>query len=698
MHLRKMLPVVGAPVHGNRSSMTCKMRCGDACFHEVPNTSGNEYFADVVAKVVSRRGFLKAGAVVGAVAVGGSVIAERVAPSAFAAEPALDFEAIAPQTTDSVFVPEGWETEVVMRWGDKLFTDASEFDIMNQTAAAQATQFGYNCDFLGFFDLDDNTELMMVNHEYTDEYIMFPDYVAGAPTEEQVNIGLAAHGLSVVAVAKEAGTGRLTPILDHELNRRFTAQSEFELTGPAAGHELLQTSDDPTGTRVLGTLNNCAGGLTPWGTWLTAEENFNQYFANADQVTDEETVTRLNRYGLRGGATERGWELFHTRFDIAQEPNEPNRFGWVVEVDPFDPDSTPKKRTALGRFKHEAGTAAIAADGRAVVYSGDDERFDYIYKFVSDAVADLDGGASANADLLDNGTLYVARFSGDSGTISDGEMPSDGAFDGTGEWIPLVHGDESFVDGFTAAEVLLFTRLAADTVGATKMDRPEDVETNPVNGRVYIALTNNTNRTAEQVDEANPRSANKHGHVIELTEAGGDAGALTFGWNILLLAGDPEDPGTYFGGFDKSQVSPISCPDNVTFDANGNLWISTDGNKLGAHDGLYEVIVDGDNRGRVRQFLSVPIGAECCGPWVTDQRVNVAIQHPGETDEATFDVQASHWPDGGDSAPRPSIVTVWPTATAPTASPTASASPSASASATAGPGNVGRPGLPSTGR
>ncbi|TRY17513.1 PhoX family phosphatase [Tessaracoccus rhinocerotis] len=689
--------------------MTCRMRCGDACFHEVPNTTGNEYFADVVATVVSRRGFLKAGAVVGAVAVAGSVITAGSTPSAFAAEPVLDFEAIAPQATDSVFIPEGWEQDIVMRWGDKLFSTAPDFDVMAQTAAAQAQQFGYNCDFLGFFELDAETELMMVNHEYTDEYIMFPDYVAGAPTEEQVNIGLAAHGLSVVAVSKEAGSGRLTPVLDHELNRRFTATSKFELTGHAAGHELLRTTEDPSGTVVRGTLNNCAGGLTPWGTWLTAEENFNQYFANAEQVTDEPAATRLARYGLRGGQTERGWELFHDRFDLTLEPNEANRFGWIVEVDPFDPDSTPKKRTALGRFKHEAGTVAIAADGRAVVYSGDDERFDYVYKFVSDDVADLDGGAAANADLLDRGTLYVARFDGNSGTIADGgQLPAYGAFDGTGEWIPLVHNDESFVDGFTAAEVLLFTRLAADTVGATKMDRPEDVETNPVNGRVYLALTNNTNRTVEQVDEANPRSSNKHGHVIELVPGGEDHASTTFGWNVLLLAGDPADPSTYFAGYDKSQVSPISCPDNVAFDSNGNLWISTDGNKLGAHDGLYEVIVDGENRGRVRQFLSVPNDAECCGPWVGDDRVNIAVQHPGEGDEASFDAQTSHWPDGGDSVPRPSIVSIWPTVTpspSPSPSPSATQSPTQAPSVSPSPsstpgdddGGTARPGLPSTG-
>ncbi len=665
MSIRDLLPFL-APVHGNRSSLTCKMKCGDACFHEVPNTSANEYFGDVVAASVSRRGLLKAGAVVGLAGAFGAVITSQQGTPALAApRQAFDFEAIAPQTTDSVFIPEGWEQDIVMRWGDKLFSSAPDFDPARQTRAAQEQQFGYNCDFLGFFPLDRGTELMMVNHEYTDEYIMFPDFVEGASTKEQTDVALAAHGLSIVAVAKEHRSGRLTPIVDHRLNRRLTAFSEFELTGPAAGHDLLRTSEDPTGTKVIGTLNNCAGGLTPWGTWLTAEENFNQYFANANSVTDPVERARLARYGLPGGATERRWEEHYDRFDLAKEPNEVNRFGWVVEVDPFDPTSSPKKRTMLGRFKHEAGTAVISADGRAVVYSGDDERFDYLYKFVSEGKVDVDGGAAGNADLLDRGTLYVARFTGDSPAAEidgTGKLPSDGAFDGSGEWIPLVTNDVSHVPGFTAAEVLVYTRQAADQVGATKMDRPEDVETNPVNKRVYMALTNNTQRgTAGRagVDEANPITANKHGHVIEMVEAGDDPAATTFAWNILLVCGDPNDPSTYFAGFDKSQVSPISCPDNVAFDSVGNLWVSTDGNKLGAHDGLYEVIVDGEQRGRVRQFLSVPKGAECCGPVITDERVNIAVQHPGETDDSTFVNPSSNWPDGGNSIPRPSVVSVW---------------------------------------
>ena len=665
MGIRTLLPFLAAPVHGNRSSLTCKMKCNDACFHEVPNKSDNEYFGDIVETAISRRGLLGATAVIGAATAFGTVYTDGAGQKSFAAPKAgFEFEPIAPSSTDSVVIPEGFEQDIVMRWGDKLFSSAPDFDPLNQTPEAQEQQFGYNCDFLGFFPIDDEHELMMVNHEYTDEYIMFPDFDPASTDANKVDVALAAHGLSVVAVKKEQGTGRLTPVVDHKLNKRHTGYSPFELTGPIAGTNWVKTSEDTEGRMVKGTLNNCAGGLTPWGTWLSGEENFNQYFANSAQAPTEEEVAAHKRYGIPEEGTERLWETVHSRFDIAQEPNEINRFGWVVEINPWDPKATPKKRTAIGRYKHEAGTAVIAKDGKAVVYSGDDERFDYLYKFVSDRKVVSNGNlaarAKANDGILDEGILYVAKFTAEGDALGNNLK---------GEWIPLVHstkkGAESFVDGMTGEQVLVYTRLAGDKVGATKMDRPEDVETSPVSGKVYMALTNNTNRAVDDkpgTDAANPRSTNKHGHIIEFMEADGNASALEFSWTILLLCGDPADESTYFAGFDKSKVSPISCPDNVTFDSAGNLWISTDGNKLGAHDGLYEVVVEGDDRGRVHQFLSVPTGAECCGPWVTDERVNVAIQHPGETDEASFANQTSHWPDGGNSIPRPSIVSAWPVA------------------------------------
>ncbi|WP_232549371.1 PhoX family protein [Propioniciclava soli] len=661
-----------APIHGNRSSLTCRFKCGDACFHAVPNTSDNAYFGDIAEAALSRRGVMKAGLVAaGGAAFAGSSLASFVtAPEAAALTTrgrlrGLGWTPIAPATTDAVETPDGFDQDIVIRWGDPLFAGAPAFDPHAQTGPKQETQFGYNNDYLGFLPLSKNVELMCVNHEYTDEVLMFAGYDAANPTREQVEVAWAAHGLSVVAVKGNQGNGKLKPIVGHGHNRRFTATSEFAVSGPARGSQLLQTSADPSGSVVRGTLNNCSGGLTPWGTWLTAEENFNQYFANGAAVTDPLGSRAIRRYGIPTGETERKWERFDDRFDLAEEPNEVNRFGWIVEIDPYDPTSTPVKRTLLGRFKHEAGTAVIDRRGRAVVYSGDDERFDYLYKFVSRKKVNRSGGFRGNADLLDSGTLYVARFTGDSPAAEidgTGSLPSDRQFDGVGQWIPLCTESESFVPGMSVEEVLVYTRLAADTVGPTKMDRPEDVETNPVNHKIYMALTNNTQRgTAGKagVDEANPRNANKHGHVIEMTETGNDPAATTFAWNILLVCGDPADPATYFGGFDKAQVSPISCPDNVTFDEHGNLWISTDGNQLGAHDGLYAVPLTGRYRGQVRQFCSVPTGAETCGPWVTERRVNICVQHPGETNDSTFENPASHWPDGGGSLPRPAVVTMW---------------------------------------
>jgi len=376
---------------------------------------------------------------------------------------------------------------------------------------------------------------------------------------------------------------------------------------------------------------------------------------------------RLARYGFVGTATERKWERYDDRFDLLKEPNEANRFGWVIEIDPYDPDSTPRKRTALGRFKHEAANYRITEDGRVAVYSGDDERFDYFYKFVSRDRMKRGNSQAArrhNLTLLDNGTLYAARFTGDSPAAEidgTGRLPSDGRFDGTGEWIPLVSGTRSFVPGMTAEEVLVFTRQAADAVGATKMDRPEDVEAHPRTGKVYLALTNNTNRGAAgraAADEVNPRNANRHGQVLELTEQGDDAASVRFTWNLLLVCGDPADPATYFAGFDKTQVSPISCPDNIAFDPHGNLWLATDGNALGANDGLFGLALEGRYRGQVKQFLTVPPGAETCGPIVQERRVVVAVQHPGELDGATVENPRSTWPDGPGRIPRPAVVAV----------------------------------------
>ncbi|GAB3395793.1 PhoX family protein [Amycolatopsis echigonensis] len=673
----RLLPLFTAH-SGGRSPITCEYRCGNACAHEAPNPTGNDYFGDI-AKGVSRRGVFKAGAVMAAAAGGFAALSGTAAAAAPAQAPAplakgravpgTDFTPVPANKLDAVSIPDGYAQHVVIRWGDPVVPGAPKFDFRKQTAAAQAKQFGYNNDFVGLIPQDPLglRNLLVVNHEYTTEVHLFPadQYDPANPTEEQVKIAWAAHGLSVLQTLRDPIGGALRTV-PSPLNRRITLDTIFEVRGPAAGSKYLKTSADPTGKRVRGTQNNCSGGVTPWGTVLSGEENFHQYFAHADKVSDPTEAARLKRYAVGTGESTRKWERFDKRWDVSREPNEPNRFGWVVEIDPNDPNSTPVKHTALGRFKHEAANVKITADGRVAVYSGDDERFEYIYKFVSKGKYKKGNSALArrhNSALLDEGTLYVAKFSGNSpGEIDgSGKLPADGEFDGTGEWIPLASGDKSFVDGFTAEEVYVFTRQAADRAGATKMDRPEDIEPNPVNGRIYAALTNNSDRGAAgkaAPDEANPRTRNKNGHILEWDEDRGDAAATRFSWRLLLVCGDPATADTYFGGFPKDQVSPISCPDNVAFDPHGNLWISTDGNTLGANDGLFSVPVTGPERGHVKQFLSVPVGAETCGPVVTENLVLVAVQHPGE-DAPSSANPTSHWPDGGTSQPRPAIVSVW---------------------------------------
>ncbi len=680
-----MLPLL-TPGISNRQHITCVYRCGDQCAAPVPNTTTNPYFGDIATEI-SRRGALRAAGVV-ALAVGATQVLPRTAAAQGSLDPSglggsfdggslgphgtLDtgFEPVAPNTADAVTVPAGHSSDVVIRWGDPVVPGAPEFDFENQSAAAQAQQYGFNCDLAVLFPMDDRDErfLLTVNHEYSTEPMMFRGYDEENPTREQVEIAWAAHGLSVVELASRTTDGGLDPVMG-SYNRRITALTPFELRGPAVGR-LTRTTADPTGARVLGTLNNCAGGHTPWGTVLSGEENFNQYFGTPGEVTDPARLEQLDRYGITADTSDRRWEEFDSRFDLAAEPNEVHRFGYIVEVDPWDPDSTPVKHSALGRFKHEGGTVHVTDDGTVVIYSGDDERFDYLYKFVSSRRMAPGRGATARAEnmrILDEGTLYVATFTGNSpaGEIDgSGAVPSDGAFDGTGSWIPLLTVDAagnavSHVDGMSPEEVSVFTRLAGDRVGATKMDRPEDVEPSPTTGKVYMALTNNTDRGVDgnpAADEANPRHTNKHGQVVEITD---DHAGTSFGWNLLLVCGDPEEADSYFGGFDKSKVSPISCPDNVAFDPSGGLWVSTDGNSLGFNDGLYSVSVSGPNRGETKLFLTVPVGAETCGPLVFADRALVNVQHPGESDTASIENPASHWPDGGSSQPRPSTVVAW---------------------------------------
>jgi hypothetical protein len=414
----------------------------------------------------------------------------------------------------------------------------------------------------------------------------------------------------------------------------------------------MRTAGDPTGRTVLGTLNDCAHGHTPWGTYLACEENWNYYFVNAKGLVegggdarDAALVLALQaRYGISAAGAGYRFHEHDPRFDAAAHPNEPHRFGWVVEIDPFDPTSVPVKRTALGRAKHEGAWVVEAADGRAVVYMGDDERFEYIYKFVG---AEPWPRVHARGESpLDHGTLYVARFDAD----------------GTGAWLELSFGRNGLTEenGFgSQAEVLVQTRRAADVVGATKMDRPEWIATRAGAGEVYCTLTNNNRRGAmgnPGPDAANPRPDNVFGHIVRWREAGGDFGALTFRWDLFVSAGDPANPDPNKKGDVRGDV--FGSPDGLWFDDDGRLWIQTDvsTSTLGKGDyanlGNNQMLAADPRTREIRRFLTGPRGCEVTGVVTTpDKRTMfVNIQHPGEPATERNDPASpkavSSWPDG----------------------------------------------------
>ncbi len=582
-----------------------------------------------------------------------------------------DFTELASGNDEKHHIAEGYNADVLLRWGDPIFADAPAFDPQNQTAESQLKQFGYNNDYVGFVPLnDDNTRgLLCVNHEYTNEEVMFPGLGRQdrsgfkGMTQELVDIEKAAHGGTVVEIAVGAD-GKWAPVLDSKYNRRIQPlNTEMTIDGPAAGHERMKTGADPEGTNVIGTLNNCAGGITPWGTYLMAEENFHGYFWTDNKNEDGKPILEgpqaksMKRYGVPGGWY--AWGKFDDRFNVDKEPNEANRFGWIVEVDPMDPNSKPVKQTALGRCRHEGAESITAKSGQVVVYSGDDNRFDYVYKFVSKGTVGDD--RAANMKLLSEGTLYVARFNDD----------------GSVDWMPLVFGEGPLTEanGFTSqGDVLIDTRIAADLLGATPMDRPEDVQPHP-DGRVYIMLTNNTKRKADQLNAANPRPESSFGHIIEITETDGDHTAAKSTWEILVKCGDPaiEEVGAQWGP-ETSEHGWFGSPDNCAIDADGRLWVSTDQGsgwgKTGKSDGLYAVETKGDLRGSSKLFFRCPVGGELCGPYFTgDQKtLFLAVQHPG-TDgtkafkgferASTFEDPATRWPDFKEGMPpRPSVVVV----------------------------------------
>ncbi|MBM3489174.1 MAG: PhoX family phosphatase [Alphaproteobacteria bacterium] len=619
----------------------------------------NPSSAPSIGQLIERRLALKGLAAAGVLGALASMPLGRQAMAQAAGPSSLAFKEIPHSLDTTDHVPEGYERQVMVRWGDRLAADAPAFDPAKLTAAGQVKQFGYNCDFIGYLPLPRGSQnsahgLLVVNHEYTNSNLMFAGLGSGRTanlktSKEQAKVELAAHGVSIVEIKRVKG--RWQVVANSKYNRRITGQTPMRLSGPAAGHAKLKTSADPTGTRVLGTLNNCAGGVTPWGTLLTAEENFNGYFGgDAAKLPEAEAY---KRYGISQNSWY-GWASHFDRFNVEKEPNEPHRFGWVVEIDPYEPASTPVKHTGLGRFKHEGAHSIVNKDGRLVVYQGDDQRFDYVYKYVSAAKYDA-ANPAANSRLLDEGTLFVAQFADDGKVI----------------WMPLVHGQGPLIseNGFASqADILINTRKAADLLKATPMDRPEDVEPNPVNGRVYVTLTNNAERKTDQVNKANPRAANAHGHVVEIIPPGNgpadmDHAATEARWDIFLLAGKPGvDAGARYHRA-TSEHGWLSCPDNCAFDAKGRIWIATDGAPTAADvaDGLYAADTTGKGRALTRLFYQAPTGAEVCGPCFTPdgKTVFLAIQHPGEDPGSTFETPSTRWPDFKPGMPpRPSVVAV----------------------------------------
>lgn len=567
----------------------------------------------------------------------------------------LGFTEISKADTLGLELPAGYSMQVLLRWGDGLFDDSLPFDPAHPHADAQARQFGFNNDYTAFMPLPKGSEnsshgLLCVNHEYTNIWQMFPGLKnqqdVASLTAEHIAALQAAQGFSVVEIQRNDHGWQ--PVKDSDYARRFTANSPIVFAGPAAGHSRLKTTYDRSGRKGFGTVANCAGGVTPWGTVLTCEENLNDYFPGEIAGMDEEKNYR--RYGVGSSKYAQPWARFDPRFDIAREPNEPNRFGWVVEYDPYDAASVPVKHTALGRFKHESATVALAPDGRVCVYSGDDEKFEYLYRYVSMKSYIAGMGRADASRLLDEGVLHAARFDED----------------GTMQWLPLVHGAAPLDDqnGFLSqADILIEARRAADLVGATPMDRPEDVEVHPGTGKVYVSLTKNPARA--QANAANPRQHNIHGHIIELSpplmSGGSDHAAPRFHWEMFLRGGDSDkDEGArYLSPVTRNGM--LSCPDNLAIDPKGRLWIGTDGqpDTFKVSNALYACDTEGKGRGGTRLFLNGPRGCEITGPSFTPDGTTLflSIQHPAEG--SGFDAPSTRWPDFDPDLPaRPSVITI----------------------------------------
>jgi len=611
-------------------------------------TTSTPTFAEVVARSASRRSVLSAGAVglAGFLTTGLTAAPAAATGKGTAGKRALlGFEGVPMSFADEVVVPEGYTARAFIPWGTPITGSYPAFVPGVNTAVEQEQQVGMHHDGMHFFPSHSGPKgnrrgLLVVNHEYTDENYLQTGTSTAPPkaswTPEMVRRSQAAHGVSVIEVEENAH-GEWS-VVRSRLNRRITANTPMNFSGPAAGHRLLRTAADPAGQVALGTFNNCSNGYTPWDTYITCEENFNGYFRVDGTGYDAEENDLISRYGV--GGDRNNWATHDPRFVVtSEEANEPNRFGWVVEIDPHDPLSRPVKRTALGRLKHESAYVQVSKGGRVVVYTGDDQVNEHMYKFVS-----ADNWKSTRArgrSPFDEGTLYVAKFNDD----------------GSGEWLPLVHGQDGLTaeNGFAdQGDVLVKTRQAASVVGATRMDRPEWVACDPNTGAVYLTLTNNTS-SAKVISAANPRKPNPWGHIIRWHERGNDHTATRFDWDLFLLAGQGRSSGD---GSTIPDDAAFGSPDGIWTDDAGRVWIQTDGAQpSGANDQMLAADpyrTDETGAPLVRRFLTGVSGAEVTGVTATpdNRTLFINLQHPG-------DGKPSTWPHlDGITTPRSGTVVI----------------------------------------
>lgn len=596
-------------------------------------------FDRVVERRTSRRGFLGGATALGAAAMlAGTTALTKPAQAASR----LGFKQVAANGLDTITVPEGYNWHIVAKWGEPLWSDAKDFDHASRgTGASQARAFGDNNDGMAMY-AHDGKYILAVNNEYTNRDIIYGNRATKLPENaDDVLKGKNAHGVSVVELTRDGNKWAIRE--DSPYNRRITADTPMDITGPARGHDLLKTDADPTGTTSLGTWNNCGNGRTPWGTYLTCEENFNGYFSSSDK--DLPIPAHLKRYGIDHDDWGYNWAMADERFDISKHPNEPNRSGYVVEIDPFDPSSTPKKRTALGRFKHENAECVMSGTGHAVVYLGDDERGEFLYRFVS-AGRYVKGGN--NSDLLEDGTLSVAKFYDN----------------GTGEWLDLTPESTGMA---SKAEICIHTRQAASAVGATTMDRPEWVAASPVKSEIYCCLTNNKNRGVKPnaggdptpINGPNPRVENHYGQIVRWAPDDEDHTAQGFSWDLYVKAGNPEIHSDAYAGSDNiNTANMFNSPDGLGIDSTGLLWIQTDGKYSNAGDfagmGNNQMLLGDPETGEIKRFLVGPKECEITGiTWSPDLRtVFIGVQHPGE------DGGTSHFPGGGETVPRSAVIAV----------------------------------------